>query len=192
MAGALIFLCLVSCFCSCHPEDASSSPGFGGWWACIPGSPGIVATGETVLGRLPPPGHCAHSRLRHTPQSFCEEDLFARPGALAWRAGFNLTQIYWTTKLLSRILGCGAFPLPYSSLLASPRKELICLSRAPIFVTTTQATLPDHLASKAYVCSPTGLYIYILGEGNRHPDSESPESSKKDKPKETHTKPHYN
>lgn len=50
---------------------------------CILGSHGTVAIEETVLDRLPSPGHFADRRLRHTAQSFCEGGLFACPGALA-------------------------------------------------------------------------------------------------------------
>lgn len=35
--------------------------------ACIPGSHRSVAIVKTVLDRLPPPGHCTDSRLRHMP-----------------------------------------------------------------------------------------------------------------------------
>ena len=54
--------------------------------ACIPGSHATVAIGEMVHDRLPPPGHCTGSALRHDPfppWSFCEGGLFACPGALA-------------------------------------------------------------------------------------------------------------
>ena len=52
-------------------------------------------------------------------------------------------------------------PLPFSGSLASPRKELIHLSGAPVFATAAQGTPPDSLAlvaSGAHTCSPTGLY----------------------------------
>lgn len=53
--------------------------------ACFPGSYGTVTIEETVLGRLPPPWHCADSRLRHITHSVCEG--VACPGALAVGAG---------------------------------------------------------------------------------------------------------
>ena len=39
--------------------------------------------------RVPTPGHCTESGLRHTPESFCEVSLFAWPMVLAWEAGFG-------------------------------------------------------------------------------------------------------
>lgn len=38
-------------------------------WPCVPPSLRTVTTGETVLGRLPPPGHQTCRRLTHL--SFC-------------------------------------------------------------------------------------------------------------------------
>lgn len=65
-------------------------------------------------------------------------------------------------------MGCGGhldvLPLPSTSLLVSPRKELIHLSGAPIFLTATQETPPALLAlvaSKAYTCGPPRRYIYL-------------------------------
>ena len=57
----------------------------------------------------------------------------------------------------------GTVPLPCSSSLVSPRKKLIHLSGALIFVTETQGAPLDQLAlvaSGAYTCSPIGLYIF--------------------------------
>ena len=58
--------------------------------------------------------------------------------------------------------GCqfGAFPLSCSSFLVSPSKELIHSSEASSFVTATQGIHSGDLASRAYACSPIGLYIF--------------------------------
>lgn len=34
---------------------------------CVPGSHGTVTIRGTILGRLPPPGHCTDSKLKHDP-----------------------------------------------------------------------------------------------------------------------------
>ena len=40
------------------------------------GSCEIVMVGETVFGRLPPPGHCTESRLKHIPSLSVKESFF--------------------------------------------------------------------------------------------------------------------
>ena len=40
---------------------------------CIPGSQGTVTIGETVLARLPPPGHCTDHRLKLLPSLSVKE-----------------------------------------------------------------------------------------------------------------------
>lgn len=42
--------------------------------ACVPGSHVTVAIEGTVSGRLPLPGYCTDSRLKHTPSLSEEED----------------------------------------------------------------------------------------------------------------------
>ena len=85
---------------------------------CVPGSHRTLAIGEMVLGRLPCPGHCEDSRLRCTPESFCEGGLFAYPWAFAWGADFTFGTFLTDTKLFARISGntgwghhLGALPL---------------------------------------------------------------------------------
>ena len=41
--------------------------------ACVPGSHGTVAIGETVPRRLPSLGYCTHSRLKQTPSLSLKE-----------------------------------------------------------------------------------------------------------------------
>ena len=85
---------------------------------CVPRSHRTLAIGEMVLGRLPCPGHCEDSRLRCTPESFCEGGLFAYPWAFAWGADFTFGTFLTDTKLFARISGntgwghqLGALPL---------------------------------------------------------------------------------
>lgn len=44
--------------------------------ACVSRSHQTITIGERVLGRLPSPGNCTHSRLKHT-LSFWGRSLFA-------------------------------------------------------------------------------------------------------------------
>lgn len=44
--------------------------------ASIPESQGTITITEIVLGQPPPPGHCADSRLKHTPRLSVKEACF--------------------------------------------------------------------------------------------------------------------
>lgn len=62
MSGTLVFAAATQEMpLQCLALDA------GGRAAGVLGSPRIATTGETDCGRLPPPGHCTDSRLKHTP-----------------------------------------------------------------------------------------------------------------------------
>lgn len=61
--------------------------------ACVPVFLGTTAIGEIILGRLPPPGHCAISGLRHSLQYFCEEGIFACLGASELRGRLRVWHI---------------------------------------------------------------------------------------------------
>lgn len=70
-----------------HLRDATLLPASGGRGACVIGSHRGVTIRETVFGRLPPPGHCTDTRLRHTPILFVKKAYC--PGAFACGAGFR-------------------------------------------------------------------------------------------------------
>ena len=72
--GALVFLCGAHFSAAATQETPLDHLVLRTRRACIHESHRTVATGEMVLGRLPPLGH---SGLRHTLQSFCEEAFFA-------------------------------------------------------------------------------------------------------------------
>ena len=62
MSGTLVFAAATQEMpLQCLALDA------GGRAAGVLGSPRIATTGETDCGRLPPPGHCTDSRLKHSP-----------------------------------------------------------------------------------------------------------------------------
>ena len=130
----------------------------------VPWSHGTVAIGRTIHGnsRLPSPGHCTDSGLRHNIPSFCEGGLFPCPGGRL-QVGHTCSG---AQRAASRIIGCGSqlgtSPLPCSRVLISLRKELVHLSGALIFTTASQWTPPGCLAladSGAYACNLSGLYI---------------------------------
>lgn len=54
------------------------------WWACVPESYGAVPIREAVLGRLRPPGHCTHSRLKHNSR-FRMKKAFCLPWSFSLR-----------------------------------------------------------------------------------------------------------
>ena len=88
-----------------------------------------MASGAYACGRLPPPQHCADSRLRHAPHSFCEGDVFACPRALAGGADFGCGThlVDYGAALKEHTLWChlGTLPPPCSS--SSPRRELVTI-----------------------------------------------------------------
>ena len=71
MSGALVFISGASVFAAAAQGRALDY---------LVARAGI---GETVLGRLQPPGHSMDGRLSHTSWFFCEGGLFACPGASA-------------------------------------------------------------------------------------------------------------
>lgn len=82
-----------------HLRDATLLPASGGRGACVIGSHKGVTIRETVFGRLPPPGHCTDTRLRHNPHSFCEKGLLS-----------------WSFRLWGRLQIChksGGYGRPY-------------------------------------------------------------------------------
>jgi len=87
--------------------------------AYVLGSPGTVSNGATVLGRLPSPGTVRG--LRHTP-SLSVKEVTSFVLKLQTEAGFR----FGTHCLCSCSEGTyGDLPLPCSSLLVSPQKEII-------------------------------------------------------------------
>lgn len=58
------------------------------WWprgAYVLGSHRMIRIGERVLDRLPPPGHCTDSRVKHTPSFSGRADLLVLEGqAVVW------------------------------------------------------------------------------------------------------------
>jgi len=73
--------------------DIPSAPGSSGQGGLHFGLYGSETIGETVLGRLPPPGHCTNNNW-NTPPSFCEKGLSTWPAASAWQACFHTSRNY--------------------------------------------------------------------------------------------------
>ena len=149
-------------FSGSNPGDHPWAPGSNGLLSWVHGS---VTIRETVLSRLPLPGHCADSRLKHT-VSFCERGLFASYGSLAQGAGFwagtplvtcrgALRKQFWGHHLY-------ALPLSHYSLTVSARLECIHFSVAPIFAPVTSRS-PALVVSRAYLVVPQDcMYLHTL------------------------------
>lgn len=95
----LVIMSGTSGICGCQPGDTLDHLALVTAGACLSGSHGTMAIGQTVLGRLPPAGHCTDSELKHTTQSFCEAGLFECPGAVVSGAGFRLGTHLWPTEM---------------------------------------------------------------------------------------------
>ena len=84
------------------------------------------------------------------PQRFHERCLLASPGALALGEGFRISHIQRLWRCSQGIQAEGEhlciLSLPGYSLLVSLRKQPMHLSGVPIFVTSSQWTIPDFLA----------------------------------------------
>lgn len=107
-------------FGGCCPEDA--------FWV-----PWDWNNGETVLGRLPSPGHYTESRMSH-PQPFYERGLLACPGVSASGEGLRLEHIQrlWKCSQGTQArVHLGTLPLLRYSSPVSPRKECIYSSGFP-------------------------------------------------------------
>lgn len=97
-------------------------------WRIVGVHPGTVTLGETVLGSLPPQGHCIDSRLKHNSHlSGKEAYLHAQK---LWLEG-QASSLAYSSRLVEYSGNRGwwmshwAPPLPCYSLMVSPRKELI-------------------------------------------------------------------
>ena len=128
---------------------------------CVPGYHRTVTIGETVLGRLPPPGHCTEDW--HTPSLSVEEVylLVLLGGRLQVCTHLEDTEVLSGNIGQERQL-C-ALPLPHYSSPVSPRKELVSPSGTPVFVTAAQGTPQEHPAlgaTRAY--GPIGPYIFAF------------------------------
>lgn len=114
--------------------------------ACIPGSHGNVTIRDSILGRLPPSGHCTGSRLKHTP-SLAEKAAYLLVHSFGLRGRLLIWHIYrglWRgsrgTKAAEHNLG--TLPLPHSSSLVSSRKKsYIPFSGALIFTASARGHL---------------------------------------------------
>lgn len=112
---------------------------------------------ETILGRLPVPGHWLDSRLRHTFQLVKEVSLLVQEHQPEGQAS-GMAQIsgLWAALKKCRIWTLIlVFPLclvpTHQNLTES---NLYNFSGAPVFVTVTQLILSDHLASRGLcLCS---------------------------------------
>lgn len=101
---------------------------------------------------------------KHSPRHCTKSQLWKKTirlsGASDWGEVFR-----FGNHLEAEVMQTGRYhlctlPLPHSTSLVSPRKELMHSSKTPIFTTAAQRTTPDWLAlvvSGAYTCSPTGL-----------------------------------
>lgn len=67
----------------------------------ISGPHGSETIRKTVLGRLPPQGHCRQETNTH-PQSSCEKGLFTCPEASVWGAHFRTTTHLEAMEALSQ------------------------------------------------------------------------------------------
>lgn len=102
---------------------------------------------ERVLGRIPPPGHCINSRLKHIPSIPMKRAYILiimpegqhsglphiprlqRCPQKTWAGKYHISALLWH----------------HQGSLISPKKELIYTSKAIIFATFTQGTAPDPL-----------------------------------------------
>lgn len=132
---------------------------------CISGPHGSE-TVAAVLGRLPPPGHCTDSRMKHITVF-----LWKRPIYLSYRFSLRdrcqFTTHLEATKMLSGNGGWGTpslhSPLTLLQLTGTSWEGAHNLSGVPIF---SQLLWRGHLrltgleASRVYYCCATGWYIF--------------------------------
>lgn len=133
--------------------------------ACVPGSHETVTIVETVLSRLPHPGHRTDTRLKHSPRLSVKEAYLLVP-EFDHRSRL---QDWHTSKGYRRALreyrlgnSSRCSHLPCYSTLVYPRKEIIHSSGALCFETANWETplyCQTMVASEAYAQGPTGLYI---------------------------------
>lgn len=76
--------------CSLH-RDTPWAPGSGGWGDCVSGPHRTETMRETVLGRLPHPGHSSDSQVKYIPNFAYEKGPFTCQGASPWEADFRFT-----------------------------------------------------------------------------------------------------
>ena len=78
-------------------------------WDCFPGSHGVTTIWESVLGRLPPPGHCTESRRKPHPHPHLsvEEAYLPVLGLQPERQPSGLAHIWRPVELLSGNTGRG-------------------------------------------------------------------------------------
>lgn len=120
---------------------------------------------QTVLGRLPPSGHCTDSRLKQ-PQSSFEKGLFPR-------ASIHGTDFRFATHLETTVEFPGNISRETPSL--DPTLVLLQVTGNPQMRVYIPIWIPDFCnchpgdtfitpgleASKVYNCSPMELYIFI-------------------------------
>ena len=140
---------------SSNPDGQTMPP-----WSSGPGGQGDLHSwapwnynnGKDSLDRMPHPGHCTGSRLKHTSSLVEKDNLLVLEIQLEGQAsGLHTSREY------RGILGKCKTPFlhtPLTSLssLIRPRKELIELSRGLIYGNATQGSPPDFL-----VWRPAGL-----------------------------------
>ena len=131
---------------------------------CIPGSYGTVTIWER-FGRLPPPGHCRESRLKHIPSLSVKETM------LVLELQLEVRLQVWNTPVGLRCWDVGQWPPSLCSSFTSlqladlRQKKSFCtlhITGAPVFASAAQRSPPDYLtlvASATYVYSPT-IYIF--------------------------------
>lgn len=131
--------------------------------ACVPGSHRTVTIGDTVLGRLPPEGHCPYSRLKHMPS------LSVKETSMLILEFWGMLLLQHTSRgaeeILSGNTGLGTPPL--HSLSALPQltgtlqKGVYNLVWNLDFLTLVgQLEITGLSWPVGLACGPTGLYIF--------------------------------
>lgn len=136
--------------------------------AYLPGFQRTIEIREIILGRIPSPGHCTESRMRH--KSFCEGGLFDYSGVLALGAGFRfgIHLLAYRAALKKHRLWMPSWCTPSALLqpvhVIQKKKKLIHLSEAPMLATAAQGTSTDCLAlvtNKQGLISQSHSTVYI-------------------------------
>lgn len=136
MPGALVFIIGALFFVAAASETSRSTwP----WWLgrlAFLGSMGLWRTERWSLEGYHPE-NCTDRKPRHIPQPFCDGGLFACPRVMAKGQPSGLAYLCGLRSCSQRT-GCehhlGSLLLPCSSSLVLPRKDIIHLSGALIFV----------------------------------------------------------
>lgn len=88
--------------------------GPGGLHSWVPGHL-LLQSKKTVLGRLPHPGHCTDSSLKHSPILSVKQTYLTCPGASAWGQGFRLAMHLEVTEMFPGNVGWGTASLCFPS-----------------------------------------------------------------------------